>query len=58
MKYTDILKKQVRAKKREIKNYSHPTSESVKPKPSVRLTKKWRDEARQEFFDKYGNWID
>mgnify|MGYP005991804325 CR=1 FL=1 len=58
MKYTDILKKQVRAKKREIKNYSRPTSENVKPKPSVRLTKKWRDEARREFFDKYGNWID
>jgi hypothetical protein len=58
MKPIDILKKQVRAKKREIKNYSPLTSESVKPKPSVRLTKKWRDEARQEFFDKYGNWID
>lgn len=31
---------------------------SVKPTPVVRLTKKWRDEARQEFFDRYGNWID
>ena len=58
MKPIDILKQQVRAKKRSIKNYAPPISQSVKPKPSVRLTKKWRDETRREFFDKYGNWID